>query len=1106
MDKYEFNLKIEQIKRLAGEGDYVTAAKIADTLNVAKIKRLEILQCVADAYENVEEYEKAKDILEMIESKAGANRHRLYKLCILSVKLKDLEDAKIYYKEYNQMASDSSSKYLLQYEIAEACEANNSDKIKIIEKYINIKFDDEWIYKLITLYHKEKMGAKVVDLTDKLFLFYGPGEYTDKALEIKRLYTKLTPEQQVAYEETHKLDSRIAPDAKLKYVHTGELLSAREAIKNAAFNEAFENVQYVEKPSYTQREMYEEQPVYENAPEYETAPVLQEEPYSEETDVNVKEEENHAYEEQEAPVEEYTYTREPVDFGSIRKRIHNVQSEQLEEERAYEDAARKHEEALASLKEKEALAKAQAEAEAERKAKERENTGEVLVEGLGHWEETENGFVYVEPQTELKADYSPDYDGLYYDEEEKRAYEKARERAMQERFENMGSEETKEEPSKNPDDDMKVHDEIDVNEIHIKEVDVNNKYNTVNIQEALAESMAALYEGGIKTAAAEEVKEPTKTLTFINRKQLANRDTVEVVKAEETAKTAKEESVNNTEFDGQISLFDWLAHKDDMSKEPEVSGESEVEAKEAAEDTELEEAVEETAEETEEETVEFSEEPEETEEAETEETVEESEEDTEDTENEEESEDIEETVEGRTDEEGYDEPDNESDDVVRTAAKSGIAGWFKKKIDSTKQSVKKYLDSIDESDFDTEDITNLKKEIIEADKVTDDEPKETATEEVTEETATEEVTEEAATEEVTEETTNEEAAEEPEPEEVSDKKKLQDTANIITEKLEEQILETEAIEREKLREKALSEKQAAINAVLEKEGLQDKEEEEIKEDKSEAAEEPKPKKKVFNDVSAEAEPKKEASYIKTELKQFIHDYGEKTGLGNGSIQIMKDIVKGMDKGGSSVGGCIYITGDIRSGKTTLATDIIRITNELKRRYGRKLAKTSAMVINKRGIMKSLSELENTDVIIEKAGYLTKQDLLELVSFIKGDTKNMLIVLESDLATKERMFATYPQVAKLFVNGLDIQPFGVKAAAVYAKNYANKCGYKIDEIGTLALHATLDKEFSANPDYKKEDVETLLDAIIEKHEKQKVKRFFNRLSGVGENVLMEEDFI
>ena len=430
------------------------------------------------------------------------------------------------------------------------------------------------------------MGAKVVDLTDKLFLFYGPGEYTDKALEIKRLYTKLTPEQQVAYEETHKLDSRIAPDAKLKYVHTGELLSTREAIKNAAFSEAFgENVQYAEKPSYTQREMYEEQPVYENAPEYETAPVLQEEPYLKETDVSVKEEENRAYEEQEAPVEEYTYTREPVDFGSIRKRIHNVQSEQLEEERAYEDAARKHEEALASLKEKEALAKAQAEAEAERKAKERENTGEVLVEGLGHWEETENGFVYVEPQTELKADYSPDYDGLYYDEEEKRAYEKARERAMQERFENMESEEKKEEPSQNVDDAMKVHDEIDVNEIHIKEVDGNNKYNTVNIQEALAESMAALYEGGIKTAAAEEVKEPTKTLTFINRKQLANRDTVEVAKAEETAKKAKEEPVNNTEFDGQISLFDWLAHKDDMSKEPEVSHESEVEAKEVAEDT-----------------------------------------------------------------------------------------------------------------------------------------------------------------------------------------------------------------------------------------------------------------------------------------------------------------------------------------------------------------------------------------------------------------------------------------------------------------------------------------------------------------------------------------
>ena len=152
MDKYEFNIKAEQMRKMAEQGDYKTAMQIADTIDWRRVRNANLLSYVADIYEHNSEYEEAKDILLLAFERAPVGKRFLYKLAEISVKAGDLQDAQEFYHEFCEMSPDDSRQFLLRYLILKAKGASAEQLIAPLEEYTSEEVDEEWLYTLAKLY------------------------------------------------------------------------------------------------------------------------------------------------------------------------------------------------------------------------------------------------------------------------------------------------------------------------------------------------------------------------------------------------------------------------------------------------------------------------------------------------------------------------------------------------------------------------------------------------------------------------------------------------------------------------------------------------------------------------------------------------------------------------------------------------------------------------------------------------------------------------------------------------------------------------------------------------------------------------------------------
>lgn len=195
MDKYEYSIKADKIKKLVDRRDYATAVKIADTIDWERIRNAKILSTVSLAYEKLERYEDAKEILLIAYESAPVGRRFLYRLTELAVKEGKLEEAETYLKEFAATSPKDPSRLLLQYEIAEARQEPLERLIMILEAYQKREFEERWSYELAVLYYRAGKQEECVKLCDEIVLWFGVGPYVDKALELKQGIQPLTPEQ-----------------------------------------------------------------------------------------------------------------------------------------------------------------------------------------------------------------------------------------------------------------------------------------------------------------------------------------------------------------------------------------------------------------------------------------------------------------------------------------------------------------------------------------------------------------------------------------------------------------------------------------------------------------------------------------------------------------------------------------------------------------------------------------------------------------------------------------------------------------------------------------------------------------------------------------------
>lgn len=188
MDKYEFNIKAEQMRKMVDQGEYKTAMQIADTIDWRRVRNANLLSSVAEIYEYNKEYEEAKDILLLAFERAPVGKRFLFKLTEISVKAGDIQDAQEFYREFCEMSPDDTRQYLLRYMILKSKGASAEQLLTPLEEYTSVDVDEKWLYELAKLYSDAGYEDECVKTCDKIILLFGMGQYVDKAMELKRKY------------------------------------------------------------------------------------------------------------------------------------------------------------------------------------------------------------------------------------------------------------------------------------------------------------------------------------------------------------------------------------------------------------------------------------------------------------------------------------------------------------------------------------------------------------------------------------------------------------------------------------------------------------------------------------------------------------------------------------------------------------------------------------------------------------------------------------------------------------------------------------------------------------------------------------------------------
>ena len=199
MDKYEYNLKLDQIKTLIAEESYDSAAEIADTINWNKIRNVNALVKAGEVYEKVERYQDSRDVLLMAYDRSPIGRMIIYRLAQVAIKMKDYSAAEEYYNEFVEIAPHDNLKYVLKYDIQKSQGASYDVLIPILEELKEQEYTEEWAYELSYLYHKAGKIEKCIEACDELILWFGDGPYVERALELKMLYQPLNKVQEEKY-------------------------------------------------------------------------------------------------------------------------------------------------------------------------------------------------------------------------------------------------------------------------------------------------------------------------------------------------------------------------------------------------------------------------------------------------------------------------------------------------------------------------------------------------------------------------------------------------------------------------------------------------------------------------------------------------------------------------------------------------------------------------------------------------------------------------------------------------------------------------------------------------------------------------------------------
>ncbi len=1077
MDKYEYNVKSDQIKKLYAKKDYETAAEIADSIDWSRVKNNSMLALVADAYEGTKQYDKARNVLEIAYERSPLGRQLAYRLTILSIRMRDFVAADQYYQEFAEMAPRDVAQYILKYRIARAKGEAIETLISILEAYVDVEMDERWQYELAKLYHEAGEDEKCVEMCDKIILWFSEGKYVTKALELKMRHQPLTEEQQAKY------------DGKWDYYN--ERIKAEEsaAREKAGENESDGTADDEESASESSDEAQEDatsEADAENSADGEEGMAEDEESKNEPKPVkdilndttaldyltDYSEDEKVINEPDTSDIDELTAMEVEMNLSKVvEESIESAKmdaqdiseifgAEENETEEAADDEAVEPEETMDDeTAESEETTDNETE-ESEETSDEEMELGDILSgekeiiddklvedeepdeesEDMPDEEyeqsETDENQADISDESDKQADVAESDDTEVMDDKADTEDKKneAPDEESDDKIEIYEFNEKKDGNAKGIDDELMKTAEIDIDEINVKVNSPENLYDTANIQKALAQSMQIIMKAESEKATrnafaqSEIMDEPTKRIDISGgesgEKAEVQMENEEKYSSDEYAATdieeEKEEKKTGPVYETVPLPPIYDREEDGQIKifEPDTEEEEQVDGQMSIEDVLLE----------------FE----------------------------------------KSKEEALKEAERKEKLAIEAAKKAAeevaLAKEAVRKALEEEAAAKTALAKASEVQKVIGDYTASKENPDGAEMLTQD--LEAALAQIQETVTMEAMAEAAAS-----------ADEDVEDTEIPEQEEVQNTVGA------EEIFEASPQEDE-------------VPEAEEKE-----EDEPVSPDETKIADE--------TEVAASEEPESSEDNVEDEQKGSLSDEDRKLfiefldipGLEEQISATLDNLVNDFVEDGTSKTNNVIIMGDAKIGKTTLGLGIIKAANRGRKRPGRKVAKVKATALNKKGVGPAMSQILGTDLIIEQAGNLMPGTVVDLMAAMKSYTEEMIIVLEDDKAALERLVTAHPTLEDMFTNQIYIREFGIDDYVKIAREYAEQKQYVIDEMGTLALYAKIDDINGKNQGISRPEIYEIIDKAISHAEKFKISKLIGKLKRTHYEmgVLKEEDF-
>ena len=1057
MDKYEYRVKTEQMLDHLEKKEYQKAMDIAESIDWRRVKNASMLNTVSEIYEYNGEFKKGRDILFLAFDRAPGSRKIVYRLGTLALKIKDIREATDCYEEFVKLAPKDPNQYILKYKILRTQGAALSDQIAALEEFKKAEYIEKWAYELAKLYDEAGMTAECLEECDDLILWFSEGKYVYLAMELKMKYKPLTPLQQEKYDSRPGAVKK-QPEPVKQTESTLEEVDDENEYDEGSEEEVQEST--VQRIDDAQVQEIPPEPVpmqeeFEIPEEAAQADVVPEEVVPEAT-AAVEETPMYREEEPEASVET------PEEHTSAIKQV--VTGATLEEALAQGVAV-----ASGINIEEEAM-------------KERED--EILA----------NGQMMID-------DILQKWEAKQKDHEEAIAKQKAKdeERLQKER------------------EQARIRQEEERKEVERKAAEAEARRKAEEEARRKAEEEAA------RKAAEEEARRKAEEEARRKAEEEAARKAAE----EEARRKAEEEARRKAEEEAARKAAEEEARR---KAEEEARRKAEEEAaRKAAEEEARRKAEEEAARKAEEEAAD-----EEKSERNTQripddivrlmEEMESENEDSEDEIYEEELEDgpgmDEDFIEGIEDEldgldmngssfeEGdFDEADFEEED---------LEGEDFDEADFEEEDLEG--EDFDEGDFEEEDFDE--EDFDEADFEEED-----LDEEELEEADFDEADDEADFEDIDDEETDfdegdfEEDMDEEDfdEEEIDDDEELDFGEDLEGEDFDEADFEEEDLDEGDFDEGDFEEEDFDEEEIEDEDDTEELEIEEPSEEEIQARIKKSKGGVPFDtgfvvtgryDLSATSEIGLKAGLTEEQKKLFSY-FVPVRGMSEQIVEVLDNDRRAQREGTSKTGNLLVI-GRKGSGKTVLAVDIVKAIQKQRNLKQGKVAIVTGESLNKKELTNIIQKLRGGAIIIEHAGKLNSRTVKELNYLMEKKTGELLFVLEDQRKPLERLMTANPEFKKKFSSKLELPVFINDELVTFGQTYAKENGYKLDEMGILALYSRIDVMQREDHAVSVAEVKEIMDEAIAHSQKANVKHLARRVFGKGTDdsdriILKEEDF-